>query len=327
MDTERITIKLDEELGQDLSAVVQVEDTLWLGVDEGTSVDRVSAADESTYDNQLRFELGEILDLRGDKEIDIEGLDYSGGYLWLVGSHSLKRQNPDPEDSEKANWKALRKLEREVNRYLLARVPLVRESGELVVDRDGKKSRAARLKHGDKGNALSIGLESDKHLGPFTAIPSKDNGLDIEGLAVSCNTVFVGLRGPVLRGWAVIMRMELEGEKNGRLQFNKIGKSDVIFVKHFLDLDGYGVRDMIVDGEDLIILAGPSMDLLGPVVTYRWKGAVAARKQKLIWTKDLEKVVRLPLEASDGKAEGMTRFNRAGKPPGLLVVYDAPTGT
>ena len=48
------------------------------------------------------------------------------------------------------------------------------------------------------------------------------------------------------------------------------------FVKHFLDLGGLGVRDLSVDGDDLIVLAGPTMLLDGPVRLLRWPDGAKA---------------------------------------------------
>ena len=42
-------------------------------------------------------------------------------------------------------------------------------------------------------------------------IPGKDNGIDCEGLAVAGDRVFIGLRGPVLRGWAMIIELQVGG--------------------------------------------------------------------------------------------------------------------
>ena len=50
-------------------------------------------------------------------------------------------------------------------------------------------------------------LRADPHLAPFVAIPARDNGLHVEGLAVGGDRLFVGLRGPVLRGWAVVLEL------------------------------------------------------------------------------------------------------------------------
>jgi len=57
---------------------------------------------------------------------------------------------------------------------------------------------------------LTEALRGDQHLGLFIVIPGKDNGFDIEGLAGAGKRLFIGLRGPVLRGWAVILEVELK---------------------------------------------------------------------------------------------------------------------
>src|SRR5262249_43259516 len=65
--------------------------------------------------------------------------------------------------------------------------------------------------HGDdNGSDLTDALAKDKHMRAFLSIPGKDNGFDIEGLAVVGDRIFIGLRGPVLRGWALILELELK---------------------------------------------------------------------------------------------------------------------
>src|SRR5512141_1438607 len=57
---------------------------------------------------------------------------------------------------------------------------------------------------------LATAISKDEHFAPFAEIPGKDNGLDIEGLAVTGNRVLLGLRGPVLRGWACVLELDVE---------------------------------------------------------------------------------------------------------------------
>jgi hypothetical protein len=66
--------------------------------------------------------------------------------------------------------------------------------------RDGR--RALRLKGDAQSNLLTRALADDPHFGPYMAIPGKDNGFDIEGLAVDGHHLLLGLRGPVLRSWS-----------------------------------------------------------------------------------------------------------------------------
>ena len=41
-------------------------------------------------------------------------------------------------------------------------------------------------------------------------IPGKDNGLDIEGLAVDGHRLLLDPRGPVLRGWSALLEIAVE---------------------------------------------------------------------------------------------------------------------
>jgi hypothetical protein len=337
-DPRKVLLVLDNRTGvtnthrvrDHLSAVVAVGDSLWLGCDEGTSLERLNKADEQTYSNHQRSSLNRTLELSDEGgEIDIEGLDYSDGYLWLVGSHSLKRSQPQPDRSTKKNLKRLCRLDREGNRYRLARVPLVQsgsgyslQSGLNKCPQRGKVARAARVDTDKSGSVLYSALASDEHLGRFSSIPGKDNGLDIEGLAVSGDNVFLGLRGPVLRGWAVILKLRAR-TKGKSLRLSPLDRKKQLYIKHFVDLDGYGVRDLTFHGEDLLILAGPTMDLQGPVVVYRWPSALHQEKGRFVWSSELERTVLAPLEESAGKAEGFTWFD-PDKRNELLVVYDSP---
>ncbi|MFO0119910.1 MAG: DUF3616 domain-containing protein, partial [Cyanobium sp.] len=65
-------------------------------------------------------------------------------------------------------------------------------------------------------DALSQVLAADPLIAPFLKIPSKENGLDIEGIAARAERLLVGLRGPVLRGIALVLDLHLDGiEPNG----------------------------------------------------------------------------------------------------------------
>ena len=61
--------------------------------------------------------------------------------------------------------------------------------------------RAAQLHGNSKANELLDVLAQDPHLQAFIIIPGKDDGLDIEGLAMApTGQLFMGQRGPMLRG-------------------------------------------------------------------------------------------------------------------------------
>jgi hypothetical protein len=294
----------------ELSSVVQVGQDLWLGSDEGATLERLSPMRRRTYGHHRSFELADYIDIPDPKdEVDIEGLDYAAGYLWLVGSHSVRRKADDRDAGTiKKRINRLRRTSRRGNRYLLARIPVVRggDTGDngasfvlakhLDPNDGGRTLHAARLPGGRRRNALTDALRDDDHLAPYLDIPGKENGFDIEGLAVVGDRVFVGLRGPVLRGWAVVLSISVEAdpEDDTRLRLRPIGPKQRLYEKHFLDLCGLGVRELCTDGDDLLILAGPTMELDGRASIFRWPKVAAVHGDSLIERDVLETVLDLP---------------------------------
>jgi len=156
----------------------------------------------------------------------------------------------------------------------------------------------------------------------MVGIPSKDNGLDVEGLAVSGNRIFLGLRGPVLRGWTVVLELQMVDSSNGLFKLDSLGTSGVRYRKHFLQVEGLGVRDLAIHGKDLCILAGPTMDLDGPVFIYHWSNALDQVSDSFTWLQDLKRVVSLPFGVGKDHAEGITLIR--SDPLSVLVCYDSP---
>ena len=89
------------------------------------------------------------------EEADVEGLVYEDGYLWLVGSHSLKRKKPKLKDGAKKAQKQLAQVSSDGNRYLLARIPVVESDGTYTLAKEdtqnGRKRTAAQLRGNDQG--------------------------------------------------------------------------------------------------------------------------------------------------------------------------------
>jgi Protein of unknown function (DUF3616) len=332
----------DKGLRDGLSCVLQIGNTLWVANDETISLERLSGQRPSregshTYSEHTQFALNELLPLpvppssspkksEQIEEADVEGLDYRDGYLWLVGSHSLKRRQPKKKDPIEKNIKCLAKISSDGNRFLLARIPFVKETCSLASDvkQDGQKRTAARLRGDHKGNDITREISKDKHLRDFLSLPGKDNGFDIEGLAVSGPRVFVGLRGPVLRGWSVILELELKERDAATLKLKRIGPDKRRYRRHFLDLRGLGIRDLCVQGDDLLILAGPTLDLDGPVKVFRWPGGAQPKSESLVFADGLPAILDVPFGNGNDHAEGMTLFAPNGGPArSLLVVYDS----
>ncbi len=325
------------EVLQDLSTAAIDGRYLWLGSDEFTCVERLTKLDDGSFGEHRRFSLNAIFDLPEgvDQEIDIEGLDIVDDFLWVVGSHSSKRGNPKPaEDTPAEIVKKLAKVKVERNRYLLARVPLTSSRNKtgpelttkLAKKTDGKTQtiKAAALDLNSKTSPLVELLAKDKHLKKFMDIPSKENGFDIEGIAVANERVWLGLRGPVLRGWAVIVELQLKATKSGKLKVAKLDGSNDRYRKHFLDLSGLGIRALARQGDDLLVLAGPTMDLDGPVSVHRWQHALTTEGSQVLTADEIPVVLRLPYGKDVDRAEGMALLANGKGKPDLLVVYDTP---
>lgn len=323
----KITLKFNDsfqEHRQDVSAIRLTPDKhLWLGSDETSTIERLSLIDDGTFADHKHYNVTDFISLPApaEEEIDIEGFAYSNYYLWFVGSHSWKRKKPKPDKTDEKNINRLTKLQSEPNRYLIGRIPLI--NGELVKscphpEKPQEQLTAAKLEVTEKGNLLTDALVKDAHLGAYVqaCIPGKENGFDIEGIAVYGDRIFLGLRGPVLRGWAVMLEIELEPNGTDLLKL-KQGQ----YKKHFIYLNGLGIRDLCLVEENLLILAGPTMDLDGPVRVYRLEDI--ATLQDNVLHKPTQ-ILEIPYGNGDDRAEGMTLFSDCTQTPSILVVYDSP---
>ena len=330
-----LSVLHDKHVRDGLSAALRTEDDLWLCCDERTTIERLTLQQDGSFADHTSFELAKYLDLpaKDKSEIDIEGIGTANGYLWIIGSHSLKRKKPKRHQSIKKQMQRLAKVATDPNRYVLARIPIIKneETGHYELHKEaedpeqpGHKLRAAQL-HGDTTSSLlTEALQEDEYIGPFLSIPGKDNGFDIEGLATYGKRIYLGLRGPVLRGWAIVLELEPEEDKEGKLHLKKLA-GEHRYKKHFLNLRGKGIRELRVFGEDLYILAGPTMDLDGVIVIYRWPGALVGRSEHMVHHNELERLHEVPYGTGENsgkdKAEGLAVFDEKH----VLVVYDNPS--
>jgi hypothetical protein len=327
-----------------LSCAVRIGDTLWTACDETCHVERLQPLPGTTayaqrWGRHTRFALADYLPLaiaprRRDPlavpEADLEGLAYRDGYLWVLGSHARARGEADRATTVE-NLRALATIERNGNRYLLARIPVIVDRAGIALARKTGKGRerrtAACVRNSAKGSRLTYLLARDAHFGPFVALPGKENGLDCEGLAVGAGgRVFVGLRGPVLDGWAGVieLRVATDPKDPTELSLQPIpGGGKHRYRKHFLDLDGRGVRDLLLDGADLLILAGPTMGNSGSFALLRWRGGARIGRSSLVRGDRLEKLLDLPDDGRNDHPEGIAAWPAIGRGRArLLVVYE-----
>ena len=339
----RVLLRFDAErddVQEDLSAAVFTPDgALWVASDEHHALERFSPLNPRVFGEHRHFVMADLLGEDIRDEIDLEALDFQDGHLWFVGSHSAKRKKPKGKEMAK-DLARLATVVHEPARFLLARVPLPAVEASGALRKGGRPPSAAKLKpaEGEEGSELVAMLRGDAHLGPFLApaspdaphgalaIPSKDNGLDIEGLVVHGDQVFLGLRGPVLRGYAVILRMEVADVGHGLLSPRPM-REGRRYHKHFLDLDGLGIRELCRHGEDLLILAGPTLSVEGPIRMYRLRNYLGLEGDTLHAQEEgvLEPLFELPHGGKRDHAEGVAVFSWFEPQDSVLVVYDSPS--
>jgi len=321
-----------------ISAVAPVDDDLWTASDEGASIERLTRG-PARFSRAENFDLVKLFPafkaanetIRGrggakKPEADLEGLawDEEMRRLWLVGSHCRSRGNLDSVKPAQLRKRVRRTLDTAPLRTLLGFVPL-RDDGRPV-----SNSGLALPLGGEKGS-LRTAIEGEGgYLADALKWPAKENGLDIEGIAVDDTEILLGLRGPAAGGFAIVMRLSVEiGDK--ALSLRK--RNGQPYRLSFLQLNGLGIRDLIREGEDVLVLAGPSMDLDAPFALYRWRGAFGHASSKdekvkpgtghLEFLFDFEPAKRL---AQAGRVHPCERPEGIGlvDKSKLIVVHDRP---
>lgn len=277
---------------KDLSAVTRFRGLLIVASDETRELDVLAP------DGPNRFEaLRHVTLLEGDgKEIDLEAVTASSEHVFAVGSHALVRKSPDSAEADGRSF-------------------------ERLLDLGHPKSRdhLFRLRMGDDGQPIgeieSINLldqiADNELLARFTEIPSKENGIDIEGLAVDADKMlYVGFRGPVLRyNFIPVMALDFDQPDDYALRFVQLG--------------GLGIRDLTAVDDGFLMLAGPVNDAPGPYQLWHWDG-----QDCLASSADRPHLQQLGnLRPSDGdKPEGLVVLEDSDREWQVLVVHDGPDG-
>ncbi len=313
--------KRTEKIAESLSGIAWEGGCVFLGSDEGPGLERLVpiGGEGGRYGGRVEYPLKPLFDLEGDKddEADIESLAADGGWLWLVTSHALTRKKLKDDADD------LTKIEHHPRRYVLGRVPLARRAGEPPEPARKDEGRKARhVRQTDKGSALTDALGGDPHLGRSLLLPAKETGLDVEGLAVDGERVVLGLRGPVLRGqWAVLLDLlwSASGDQDAPVPLMK--RDGSIYRKSFMEMDGLGVRDLCKRGEDLLILAGPTIPVPAPYRVYAVPGFFKTRNAPSVVERGgLRLVCDVP--SDEGNPEGISVYPGEASGEVLAMVLD-----
>ncbi|MCB1723048.1 MAG: DUF3616 domain-containing protein [Chromatiaceae bacterium] len=292
-DIRPIALRGEIEAALGLSGVAIVGDYLILGADEGH---RLQVLMREPDDHGWRLRRNVALATR-DLEVDIEAITFGDGKLYVIGSHSSRRRRLLPHLTVKKNRERLLQVQRQKSRSRLYRLPFDAQTGEV-----GEPDRI------DLGKRL----RKDPLLRPFFEIPSKENGIDIEGMAYRDGLLLLGFRGPVLRdNYVPVMTLEFEHPK----------KYDLRFVR----LDGQGIRDMVALEAGYLLVSGPVNDGPGPFRLWWWDG-----EDQIPGRDRTERETLLLGEVSTpggARAEGIALLGQHGETVDAVVVYETGTTT
>ncbi len=291
-----------------ISGIVVTDDFMALATDEGYQIQlfKPDSTKSSHKSGQQAWQSHQVITLDRSNaalntELDIEALAWQAPYLYAIGSHSVKRAKLKDNNSEKQNLKRLKMVSREPARQQLFRIQLDRQYKAVNIE------------------SLSLAKVLQKHeaLGLFTSIPSKENGVDIEGLAIDGKgRLLVGLRGPVLRGnIASVLRLKLDKKKF------KVKSVKTLY----LPLDSRGIRglsrmsDTSEVASGFLVLTGAVGDQALSYQVYRWNG-----QDGLPSRSTSKKTLRLlcDLPASQGKPEGIQFLQKTTTNVEFIIVQD-----
>lgn len=287
---------------KNVSAVAQIGSFLVIGSDEGIGPENENLIQFlEKKDNHYKVS-HDVLLFKGNntdgKEMDIEGIAVEGNRVYVVGSHSLRRKKVEADKKYKKNRENFHDeaIDRQKNRGWLYR---------LVINAEGEEIDRARI-------SLYDLIQNDGVLKTFSHIPSKENGIDIEGIAVKGEWLYVGFRGPVFRGnYVPVMK----------LKFDQPQESYELL---YANLDGHGFRDIASVSDGFLIVAGPVGDnRAASYPLYHWDGKDIISGEDRA-AADIGKMTLLgQIQPPVGdKAEGLVVLEENDMSYELLIVYD-----
>jgi hypothetical protein len=281
------TVYNDKKKNKNMSAIEIIDDLLIMGADEGSTI-KVLKFNGDGYQGERSISLS------NDEEIDIEGIACEGDAVYVVGSHSCKRAVPDPTESYERNREVIADVASESQRDRLFRCSWKADAG---IEQTNLRSV---IECADSDNPLRL----------FSRIPSKENGVDIEGIAVKDGLLHIGFRGPVLRdNWVPLLKCKFAPT---------ISQSELVFV----NLGGRGCRDITPVDDGFLILAGPVGDGPGSYQIYLWDGVdcLPGRRQ---WGQpgQIKQLGELPMYANT-KAEGLALLKERDSDYEVVIIFD-----
>jgi hypothetical protein len=209
--------------------------------------------------------------------------------VYVICSHARTRKDAEADRPREENLKRLQTVSDSADRDHLFRFTL-NAQGEAT-----------------EPEVVSLAEVLDNHpmLGRARGVPSKEGGVDIEGIAAHNGALCVGFRGPVLRGNltpALKVRFATAGQE-----------ASLVFVT----LDGLGFRDLDRTQDGFLVLAGPVGDGPGGYHLYHWDGGDCMPGEAGVCTH----LCQVP-DRSGGKPEGLAVLHEDAAGYTIMLVFD-----
>lgn len=246
-----VTIRGELPGWDDVSAIEKIHDFYVIATDEAVGP---TGADNVVYLLKNRVSGWAIVNTitvrtgtpAEGEELDIEAMAVDGSDLYVIGSHSNKRKKFKSDKPSGKNTKNLlfKHIEDEQGRdYLI----------KLTINRDGEVT-------GRTEKSLRSFLRQHNVLKGFVDIPSKENGVDIEGLAFHNGYLYAGFRGPVFRqNFVPILKFKFDAIEDS---------AELLYV----NLSGMGIRSLTATDGGFYLITGPVGDAQIPGFLYHWDG-------------------------------------------------------
>lgn len=288
---------------ENVSAVTTWNDCLIIGSDEGTGTDNKTNCIQLLKikkDGSCKVQHN-ILVFQGSNEegneMDIEGICTEGDCVYVIGSHSARRERFSLNNTYKENQTTfyVDKIEKKRSRDWLYRIRLDAKGNEI-----------------DK-NMISLRkiLMNDPALKAFCEIPAKENGIDIEGIAAKDGWLYVGFRGPVFRdNYVPVMKLRFDDP-------------ETTYALLYVQLGGRGIRDLAIVSDGFLILAGPIGGGSDSYQVLHWDGKDTVsgkdRSKKEVGT--LHLLGEIEPQRKE-KIEGMAVIEEQKSAYQLIIAYD-----
>ena len=225
-------------------------------------------------------------------ELDGEGVAFSDGAFYVIGSHGHPRDQKHRLDPQGDATEIAAKIKAS-SQVLRVRLPTSAwtDNADTV---EGDVQSSSRLREA---------IASNNELAPFLDQRLDTGGMTIEGVAAANGRLYIGFRSPLLDAQtAVIMDVSLASVFG-------TGSLDARVTK--LNLGGRGIRDLAVYENSFLILAGPASEEGDDYAVYQWDGSKSA-----------ELLGDLPPIADDSKPEAILPLDHNLASTRILVLSD-----